>query len=406
MQVYPLRDPTHPSAQVFIQACQSVGVQLTSSEIKAVNLLVTKLIKYNLWNKFRVIYPFVGRNSKSHSINLRNIYRHKINWFNPTSILHNSLGITNLENGYGNTYFAPSWLSDNNIHVSVYSGTYWFNANEYCPLIGASSSGYGSVPVANSRWIHSIHLRSPTPTLDGLGRFVIAPIYTYSCSPTVNISSMFAGEDCSDRISFLAFGLIVGVDGKKCYVCGNKFGIDSSTATGFPDPINPKRSNDPIEGDVDNTLYTQFPFLLFSSGKFGSINSGLTGRANLRFASIGYSLTENENKIFYNIVDEFQYILGRNVQCAVLDKVDATILENEHYFPNIEITSVKRNPGLFFRDFYDSVELVPQKEERYKKDAILPLLEILSCYRAGPIRVFAKDGATPNVEILNFQENS
>lgn len=406
MQVYPLRDPIHPSAQMFIQACQSVGAELTSSEIKAINLLVTKLIKYNLWNKFRVIYPFVGRNSKSHSINLRNIFRHKINWFNSASILHNSLGVTNLQDGYGNTYFAPSWLSDQNIHVSVYTGTYWFNANEYCPLVGASSVGYRETPKPGAIWIHAIHLRSPQPVMDNYGRYSIAPIYTYSCSPTTSIASMFAGEDSSDRISFLAHGLIVGVNGKKCFVCGNKFGVDSSTATGFPDPINPSRNSDPIEGDIDYKIYTPFPFLIFSSGKFGNVNTGLTGRANLRFVSFGYSLDENENKIFYDIVNEFQYILGRNVECAVLDKVDKLILEKEHFYPTIEIESVIANQGIFYKDFYDSVNLVPEKEERYKKDALVPSLEIISCIRSGPLRIFAKDGAIPSLQILNFQENS
>lgn len=412
MQVYPLRDPIHPSAQFFIQACQAVSVQLTSSEIKAINLLVTKLIKYNLWNKFRVIYPFVGRSAKSHSINLRNVYRHKINWLNPSALQHNSLGVTNLGNGYGNTYFAPSWLSDNDIHVSVYNATFWFDASEYCPLIGAATrvprERYGS-PEVGSVWIHAIHSRSPEPLYNGYGGYIRAPIYTYSCSPTTDQSSMFAGEDSSDRFHFLAFGLIVGVNGKTCYVCGDKFGVSSSQATSFPDPINTKRTNDPIEGDVDNTLYTQFPFLLFSTGKFGFVNTNNTGKANIRLATVGYALSEEENKIFYSIVNEFQTILGRNVICAGADVVPKLVTDaqdKEFYSPTIQIKNIEKEIGFFYKSFYDSVTLNPIKEERYKKDVLIPSLHITSCLRSGPRRVFLKDGSMPSVQILNFQENS
>jgi hypothetical protein len=407
MQTYPLRDPLHPSAQVFIQACQAQSVQLTTAEIRAINVLVTKLINYNLWNKFRAIYPFVGRNQKTHSINLRNVYRHKINWFNRSQIRHDSLGVTNLGDGYGNTYFAPSWLSDNDIHVSVYSATYWFDANGYCPLIGSSTNQNSVPPRAGSAWIHAIHIRAPEPTFDSTGQYyVIAPIYTYSCSPTININNIFAGEDASDRFHFLAFGLIVGVNGKRCYVCGNPFGVTASQGVNFPNPINPKRRKDELEPQNDDIpLYTQFPFLIFSTGSFGSVSGGSSGKANIRFCTIGYGLSDSENKIFYDIVNEFQTILGRNVPCATADVVEQTITDSDFYHPTIQIQKVEKEIGFFYRAFYDSVKLNPDKEERYKQDILIPSMEITSCLRSGPRRVFLKDGASPSVEILNFQEN-
>lgn len=401
MQVYPLRDALHPSALFFIEKCDSLGAQLSAQEIEAVNFLVTKLIQTNLWNKFRAIYPFIGRNAKTHSLNLRNIFRHKINWFG--GIWHDKFGV-NADgiSGYGNTYFAPSWLEDNNIHVAVYTGTYWFNANENCPLIGASSNSVG-IPNRGNSWIHAIYLRSPTPTFfsNSTTIYQIPPVYTYSCGTTESINSTFAGEDASDRNHWLAHGLIVGTNGKTCYVCGKKFGIDLSQG-GFRDPINPESGNDPIEGK--KTLYTQFPFLLFGNGRFGS-GGQARGGANLRFCSIGYYLNENENRVFYDIINQFQKILNRDVPCNEINPVKALHKDKTTLYPSINITSTKQKIGRFVRPIKDFTRLAPDKPSRYKRDAISASMLIKSCKRVGPRRIFLGDGAMPSVTILDLIEN-
>lgn len=401
MQVYPLRDALHPSALFFIEKCDSLGVQLNAQEIEAINFLVTRLIQTNLWNKFRAIYPFVGRNGKTHSLNLRNIFRHKINWFG--GIWHDRFGINSDGiSGYGNTYFAPSWLEDNNIHVAVYTGTYWTNANENCPLIGASSNIVG-VPSRGKSWIHAIYLRSPKPTFFGNSTTIyqIPPVYTYSCSSAESINNTFAGEDASDRNHWLAHGLIVGTNGRTCYVCGKKFGIDSSQG-GFGDPINPESANDPIEGK--KILYTQFPFLLFGNGRFGSEGQA-RGGANLRFCSIGYYLNENENKVFYDIVNQFQTILNRNVPCNEINPAPAPYKEKTTFYPSINITSSKQRIGRFIRRIEDVSKLVPEKNLRYKTELFSASMLIKSCKRTGPRRIFLGDGVAPSVTILDLIEN-
>lgn len=403
MQVYPLRDALHPSALFFIERCDALGFPLNATEIKAINFLVTRLIQVNLWNKFRVIYPFVGRSAKTHSLNLRNFYRHKINWFG--AISHNSLGVNGDGNGYGNTYFAPSWLSDTDIHVSVYTGTYWENANDNCPLIGASTTYVGS-PERGTGWIHAIYLRSPTPVVqatfsDGSILYKIPPVYTYSCSPTTSINNTFAGEDASDRNHWLAHGLIVGTNGRTCYVCGKRFGTNSSLG-GFPVPINPQSGNDPIEGK--KTLYTQFPFLILGNGRFGSGGQAM-GKANLRFASIGYYLDENQNKIFYDIVNEFQTILKRNVPCNEINPKAGLLKDKTTLYPSMQIKGAKQNLGRLIRPIKDFIKLSPTKHMRYKRDALCASMEIKSCIRTGPRRVFLADGAMPSVQILNLIEN-
>lgn len=404
MQVYPLRDALHPSALFFIEKCDSLGVELNAQEAEAVNFLVTRLIQTNLWNKFRVIYPFVGRNAKTHSLNLRNIFRHKVNWFG--GIWHDKFGVNADGSGYGNTYFAPSWLDDENIHVSVYTGTYWFDANENCPLIGTSSNSVGA-PNRGLGWMHAIYLRSPAPTIAyeqfGVINYKIPPVYTYSCSPPDSTASygMFAGEDASDQNHWLAHGLIVGTNGRNCYVCGKKFGVSFSQG-GFRNPINPESGNDPVEGK--KILYSQFPFLLFGNGRFGS-GGQARGKGNLRFASLGYNLIESENRIFYDIVNQFQTILNRNVACNEINPIPALYKEKTTFYPSISITSGKQKIGRFIRPMKDFTRLSPNKTSRYRRDAVSASITIKSCIRTGPRRIFLGDGAMPSVSILNLIEN-
>lgn len=111
-----LRDTLHPASLLFIQRMfETSPVQPNSDEIKALDFLTTALISTNLWSKFRAIYPLVGRSGPSMSINLKNPYRHTIVWYN--SLIFDKNGVTNTGTGYGNTFVAPSWFSDNDIHV-------------------------------------------------------------------------------------------------------------------------------------------------------------------------------------------------------------------------------------------------------------------------------------------------
>jgi hypothetical protein len=171
---------------------------------------------------------------------------------------------------------------------------------------------------------------------------------------------MFAGEDASNQNHWLAHGLIAGTNGRNCYVCGKRFGVSMSQG-GFRNPINPESGNDPIEGK--RILYSQFPFLLFGNGRFGSSGQA-RGKGNLRFASIGYNLTESENKIFYDIVNGFQTILNRNVPCNEINPVPALYKEKTTFYPSINITGGKRKIGRLINQMKDFTRLTPDKSSR------------------------------------------
>jgi hypothetical protein len=394
MQVYPLRDILHPSATLFIQKCFDIGIQLTPSEIEGINYLTTMLIQTNLWNKFRVIYPFVGRSERSHSINLRNPFRHTIRWFNG-SLIHDKLGVTNTGNGFGNTYFAPGWLSDNDIHVSAYTGTDWGLASTTCPLICATSGG-------SSSWIHAIYLRAREGRLDAYAPADQAPIFTYSCATAKYGTSVFTGTDASDRFHSEVRGLIVGVNGKTCYVYGEKYGREVIGNPPFPMRINPTTNNDPIEGI--RTLYTQHPFLLFSNQIFGPSTVG-QARANLRFISFGYALNQQENKIFYEIIEKFQEILSRNVGKIVLGPIDVKVADNDASVALMKINRSRKSIGRYIRPINDIRKLDPEESKRYNVDALSASIQIKSCAVFGARRVYLTDAAEAAVSVLSFVEN-
>jgi hypothetical protein len=112
-----------PSAYAFFQA-----TGITDPAIKdAVDILVTDLKGYGIWDKMKAIYPFVGGTPTTHKFNLKDprdldiAFRLSFNggW------THSSNGATpNGTNGYANTYFNPftnSSLSSNSF--GIYSRT-------------------------------------------------------------------------------------------------------------------------------------------------------------------------------------------------------------------------------------------------------------------------------------------
>ena len=83
---------------------------ITSSQQRyAVDLLVKDLKTYNLWDKMTAVYPFVGANSSSHALNLKNPLNtdaaFRITWTG--NVTHSSSGIKSDGSGYGDTKFNP-----------------------------------------------------------------------------------------------------------------------------------------------------------------------------------------------------------------------------------------------------------------------------------------------------------
>jgi hypothetical protein len=393
-----LRDTLHPASLLFIQRMfETSPVQPNSDEIKALDFLTTALISTNLWSKFRAIYPLVGRSGPSMSINLKNPYRHTIVWYN--SLIFDKNGVTNTGTGYGNTFVAPSWFSDNDIHVSVYNATRWYDTSAECALIG-------STPDPNSSsWMHTISLRRRPQTFidnDPSKGILQAPIFTYSCGTFPPFRG--AGVDAGDQLNAQAWGLIVGVNGIYCYTGGEKLGAYSLLSNAVSSRINPTQLNSFNEAIP---TFSQYPFLLLTHRAFGSVAQTIKGqteqtaKANIRFATIGTALDDYENKIFYDIVEEFQTILRRNVGTFRLGESEMLVDEtNPRVAPSIRIDKVTT---------LTSRHLYPLKDEiydRFKKEnqCITPTLSINKIEVFGPRRLYLSDSTAASINIMQFTE--
>jgi hypothetical protein len=92
------------------------------TQTSAINTLVVGLKANNLWNKMRVIYPFVGGTATTHKYNLKDPTLYPINWLG--AILHGPTGVTFLNGGYGDVpTFNTNILSQNNTSFSYYNKT-------------------------------------------------------------------------------------------------------------------------------------------------------------------------------------------------------------------------------------------------------------------------------------------
>jgi hypothetical protein len=109
----------YPETANFIQAA---GIT-DETQMKAIGRLVGDLKFFNLWDKMKAVYPFVGGTSGSHRFNLKDprdtnaAYRLAFTgtWH------HTSQGISG-SNAYAQTYFNPGTaLNVNSAHISIYS---------------------------------------------------------------------------------------------------------------------------------------------------------------------------------------------------------------------------------------------------------------------------------------------
>lgn len=392
---YNSKDSLHPIAFNFINNCKNANVILNADESNAIDFLVRELVNSKLWDKFKAIYPMVGRSPISHSLNLKNTNRHKILWFNINDLTHDQNGVTNKGIGYGNTMVAPSWFDDNDIHVAIYHTNRWNDLNTPCTAIGARSLGN------RTGWMHTITLRSLIPTLKPNSSFYEQPPYfTYSCglievnAPGSSDLPRFAGNDASFFTHAEATGLIVGVNGIKCYVNGEIFGRQGSLTDRLLDKINTpiirtikigKRESQTIIPNL-----SQFPFMLFTNTTFGQgISTFGQGRFCIKFASIGYSLNDNENKEFYRIVQQFQKILKRHIDPIKLQTSQASNTEDT-ITPEVKITNITSRR---YKPYISNID-----------GDLYPTIKINKIEAIGPFRIFVEDQVSASVSIQSFVE--
>ena len=136
-----------PEAYQFINAAKLTN----NTHKKAIDYLCYNLKKYNLWNKMKAVYPFIGGTATTHKFNLINpqdsdsAFRLGFNG----GLTHSATGILpNSTNSYGNTNInIQTNLTNNNIHFSYYSRTNinTLNAPRECGYQQDASGGYDMI---------------------------------------------------------------------------------------------------------------------------------------------------------------------------------------------------------------------------------------------------------------------
>lgn len=106
-----------PHAKAFFSA----GSISAADQKAAINKLILSLKNNALWNKFYALYPFVGGNATSHSLNLINTSLYQITWVAAPS--HSLSGVDfNGTTQYGKTGLIPSSVMTlNNTALHYYS---------------------------------------------------------------------------------------------------------------------------------------------------------------------------------------------------------------------------------------------------------------------------------------------
>jgi hypothetical protein len=232
------------------------------TQITAINYLVKELVDNNLMSKFRFIYPMVGGDATKHSYNLidTGLFRLTFNggW------THSANGaLPNGTNAWANTGFLPSMITGtNNAHISYYSRTQSFTSNE---LI------MGSRQISTHLYLRIRDQSNNAET--GMPNFQVnAPI-----GNNMDGRGLFTGNFQSDTLR---------------QIIKNKTILNQNTV------------NQPI---VKNSL----PVYIGAYNADGTA-SFFTSK-ECAFASIGNGMSNVEQALFYDIVQEYQTILGRNV---------------------------------------------------------------------------------------------
>jgi len=223
---------------------------------KAVNYLCVELKKANLWNKMVAIYPLVGGTAALHAWNLKNLSKHNITW--GSGVTHSAQGVVN-NSGQSTLNLHSNDIA--NIGTSFHAAFY-FHTN--------------SQPTRSS--------------------YVIAHI---NMAESGDSNSIYAAIPHSDgRIYYChSSGMVVNGRRLKFALC-NKLGqsqavyIDGSSA---------------VSANTTPRATISQSFVLNRCGLNGS------NASRMSFISLGSGFTDAEQATLYNIVQQYQTILGRAV---------------------------------------------------------------------------------------------
>ena len=252
-------------ASAFITAA---GITDTT-QVSAINTLVTNLKSYGLWDKMKAIYPMVGGTAAAHKFNLKNPAdsnaAFRLGFYG--GMTHDSNGVSfGGSNGGASTYFNPFLnQTKNDLHLSVYArirtaGRFSLS-NDISPNRSYVVAGWTSLRAT---------------------------------STTANTSEFFGTSDSGEGTAGLN-GTSVGFSlGSRTSSTAIKYYKNTTSASG------------------NGTSHTA-DFVNAELTLNGNPGGGYYSVANYAFVSLGNGLTDAEAANFYTVVQAYQTTLGRQV---------------------------------------------------------------------------------------------
>ena len=254
----------HPKVAEFISVLSANSAPLTFTQVNALNNLYIGLVANGLDTKMVALYPFIGGTANAHKFNLMDARdvnaAFRLNFIGGWT--HNSNGVTpNGTNGYANTYINISTLGswDTNSHLSIYSPT-------------TTGSGWDIGAAANA---------SSGVDIFGLG-LRTTPVYDNG-----NITTRTSGTGGGNGYWI---GTTSGTSLKRIYKNGNLIATNTAVNASTVPNLNL------YIGSVNNNGSNGFPM-----------------SNNLRFITVGRTLTYIEVGILNILVQAYQTTLGRQV---------------------------------------------------------------------------------------------
>jgi len=256
-----------PDAQAFFTAA---GITDTTQKT-AVNQLVLDLKSYHIWEKYSVIYPFVGGSSATCSYNLKNPSSYQITFYGGWT--WDSNGIKSNVNSYGETGFSPSsgFISDTDYQYSIYSTTNG-DSNDFFAVDMTSCDEYGYVAS-----VHNLYIR----TSSQLQFYDVYGGYFSRYYSSTNGDGLFTISR-TNSTSYIAY----------------RNGVEMTTVIG---PFTNTGSR-----PVSNVVITGLNDPCVGISALGTIK-------NYAFWAMGNGLTSIESSNLYTAVQAFQTTLGRQV---------------------------------------------------------------------------------------------
>jgi len=245
------------------------ATQITdTTQQTAVNTLVNDFKSAGIWTKMRAVYPIVGGTATTHKFNLVNpqdtdaAYRLSFS----TGWTHSSTGmLPNGTNAYADTFLIPSstFSSVNSQGFSFYSRT---------SLTFVNSPNHGAIPATTN------------------DRMYFAPQATYYQVQGTENASFWVTFTNTDRKGMYT-SVRTSATSRKTYKNGNLAGSSTGNDTGG--------------------ALTSLKFYI-GAANGPSLGSTYT-KDELAFSALHDGLTDLESQVFNQIVEGYQFTLGRNI---------------------------------------------------------------------------------------------